>query len=117
MTFTVDNSSGGTEKLGTITLASVAACSSNWSGNVCNAGAPGVGNVTGCGTVDPGSATDANASDFYMADVPVNRALATGTGQLLSQAGTLTMNNLNRSQDPCKSAHLLLNFTASAPTS
>jgi hypothetical protein len=117
VSFSVDNTGGGTQKLGTITLASVAACSANWSGNTCANGAAGVGNVTGCGSVDPGSATNAQASDFYMADVPVNKAIATGTGQSLIQAGTLVMNNLNRSQDACKSAHLLLNFTAGAPTS
>jgi hypothetical protein len=117
VTFTADNTGGGTEKLGTISLSSVAACSVNWSGDTCNGGSPGVGNVTGCGTVDPGSTSDANASDFYMADVPVNASLGKGSGQSIGQTGTLVMNNLSRSQDQCKSAHLLLNFSAAAPSS
>ena len=117
VTFTADNTGGGPEKLGTITLSSVAACTVSWAGNVCNNGSPGVGNITGCGTVDPGNTTDANASDFYMADVPVNTSLGKGSGQALTPTGTLLMNNLTRSQDPCKNAHLLLNFTAAAPSS
>jgi hypothetical protein len=117
VTFTVDNGGGGTQKLGTITLSSVAACSSNWSGNICNGGAAGVGNVSGCGTVDPGSTADANASDFYMPDVAVNASFGTGNNQSVTPTGTLKMNNLSRSQDQCKNAHLLLNFTASAPAS
>ena len=72
VTFTADNSGGGTQKLGTIKLSSVAACSGNWTGPIRNNGTPGVGNVTGCSTVDPGSAGDANASDSD----PVQIALA-----------------------------------------
>jgi hypothetical protein len=117
VTFTVDNNGGGNQKVGTVTLSTVAACSVAWSGTTCNGGSAGVGDVTGCSSVDPGNAADANASNFYMADVPVNHDYSPGTGQTVTPTGTLQMNDLSSSQNACKNAHLLLSFTAAAPSS
>jgi hypothetical protein len=113
VTFTVDNNGGGPEKLGTISLTNVGACSVAWSGNLCKGSS--TGDVNGCGGVpDPGNTTDGNSKDFYMADVTVNTEIATGTGHSVSQQGTLGMNNLSHSQDACKGANLLLTFSGSA---
>jgi hypothetical protein len=115
MSFTVDNPGGGTERLGTIYLAGVKACTgtgSTWDPTL-NSGAGGCSNSgteqTGCESVDPGNAADANASNFYMADVAENQDLAGGaTGVSATNSGTLKMNNLSSSQDSCKNASLYL---------
>ena len=47
-----------------------------------------------------------------MPDVVSGQEIATGNGQTVTATGTLTMNDLSTNQDSCKSANLLLNFTA-----
>jgi hypothetical protein len=115
ISFTADNPGGGTERLGTIYLSGVKACtgaSSSWDPSL-NSGAGGCSNSgteqTGCESVDPGNAGNAGASNFYMGDVTENQNLAGGsTGVSATNGGTLTMNNLSSSQDSCKNASLYL---------
>jgi hypothetical protein len=115
ISFTVDNPGGGSERLGTIYLAGVKACtgaSSSWDPSL-NSGAGGCSNSgteqTTCESVDPGNAGNANASNFYMADVAENQTFAGGaSGVSATNGGTLAMNNLNSSQDSCKNANLYL---------
>lgn len=115
ISFTVDNPSSGHQQLGTIYLAGVKACTgagSAWDPSL-NGGAGGCSNSgteqSGCESVDPGNAADANASNFYMADVVENQDVAgNGTGVAATNGGTLKMNNLSSSQDSCKNANLYL---------
>jgi hypothetical protein len=111
VTFTVDNPSPGYEELGTIHLASVKACvgaGSSWNGTGCTAGGT---EATTCESVEPGP-SNTNTDDFYMADVPANQDIASGTKQSVTATGTLTMNDLSSNQDACKNANLTLNFTS-----
>jgi hypothetical protein len=109
ISFTVDNPSTGHQQLGTIYLAGVKACTgagSSWNGSSCSNGGT---EATGCESVDPGNAADANASNFYMADVVENQDVAGGaSGTAATNAGTLKMNNLASAQDSCKNANLYL---------
>jgi hypothetical protein len=115
MSFTVDNPSSGTQRLGTIYLAGVKACTgtgSSWDPSL-NSGAGGCSNggteQTTCESVDPGNTSNANASNFYMADVAENQDLAgNASGVSATNSGTLKMNNLSSSQDSCKNANLSL---------
>jgi hypothetical protein len=115
ISFTVDNPSSSHQELGTIYLAGVKACTgagSSWDPAL-NSGAGGCSNggteQTGCESVDPGNASDANASDFYMADVSENQDVpGNATGLAATNGGTLKMNDLNASQDSCKNASLYL---------
>jgi len=110
VTFTVDNPSPGHQQLGTIYLAGVHACvgaGSSWTGSSCTSG--GV-HATTCESVDPGNAIDANASQFYMADVVSNQDFPSGNGQAVTATGTLKFHNLAASQDQCKNANLVLDF-------
>jgi len=115
ISFTVDNPGGGTQRLGTIYLAGVKACtgaSSSWDPSL-NSGAGGCSNSgteqTGCESVDPANASDANASNFYLADVTESQDLTGGaSGVSATNGGTLKMNNLSSSQDSCKNANLYL---------
>jgi len=115
ISFTVDNPGGGTERLGTIYLAGVKACTgagSSWDPTL-NSGAGGCSNSgteqTTCESVDPGNAADANASNFYMADIAENQDLAAGaSGASATNGGTLKLNNLSSAQDSCKNAALYL---------
>jgi len=115
LSFTADNPGGGTERLGTIYLAGVKACtgaSSSWDPSL-NSGAGGCSNSgteqTGCESVDPGNAGNAGASNFYLGDVVENQNLNAGaSGVSATNSGTLTMNNLSSSQDSCKNANLYL---------
>jgi hypothetical protein len=111
VSFTALNNSPGHQQLGTIYLVSAQACSVAWVGDVCNGGSSGVGDIAGCGSVDPGNALDANANDLYMADVVSNQDFGPGASpQAVTATGTLKMNNLNASQDACKNANLYLSF-------
>jgi hypothetical protein len=115
ISFTVDNPSSGTQRLGTIYLAGVKACTgagSSWDPSL-NSGAGGCSSSgteqATCESVDPGNAADANASNFYMADVAENQDLAgNASGVSATNGGTLKMNNLSSSQDSCKNASLYL---------
>jgi hypothetical protein len=115
ISFTADNPGGGTERLGTIYLAGVKACTgagSSWDPSL-NSGAGGCSNSgteqATCESVDPGNAGNAGASNFYMADVAENQNLAAGaSGVSSTNSGTLTMNNLSSTQDSCKNASLYL---------
>jgi hypothetical protein len=115
VSFTVDNPSPGHQQLGTIYLAGVKACTgagSSWDPSL-NSGAGGCSNSgteqAGCESVDPGNAGDANASNFYMADVVENQDIAgSSSGVAVTNGGTLKLNNLSSAQDSCKNASLYL---------
>jgi hypothetical protein len=111
ISFTVDNPSTGHQQLGTIYLAGVKACvgaGSTWNPGTSSCTSGGT-EASGCESVDPGNAGDANASNFYMADVTENQDFAGGaSGASATNGGTLMMNNLSSSQDSCKNANLYL---------
>jgi hypothetical protein len=115
VSFTADNPSVGHERIGTVYLAGVKACTgagSSWD--------PGLGGGEGgcsnggaeqatCESFDPGDAADANRSDFYMPDVAENEDIAgTSAGVALTAGGALKMNNLASAQDTCESARIYL---------
>jgi hypothetical protein len=118
VTLTADNPSSGHQQVGTVHLSGIKACTggtgndSVWTGSSCSDSAHGGVEVPGCEDFDNGSSPDGNAHDFYMADVVENQDLPSGSGQALTNNGTLTMNNLSSSQDQCKSANLYLQFTS-----
>jgi hypothetical protein len=115
ISFTIDNPSTGHQQLGTIYLSGVKACtgaSSTWDPAL-NSGNGACSNSgteqTTCESVDPGNTTDANSSNFYMADVVENQDVAgSSSGVSATNGGTLKLNNLNSSQDSCKNASLYL---------
>ena len=110
MSFTADNPSSGHQQVGTIHLASIKACPAGdtWNGAACtNAGVE----ITTCETVET-AAGDTNTANFWMPDVVSNQDLPTGNGQAITVTGTLTMNDLNASQNSCKTANLTVNFTS-----
>jgi hypothetical protein len=91
VTFTVDNPSQAAQRVGTITLASIA--------------------------VDAGHSTCSKVitggnPDFAMPPVVVNKTYATGNNQAVTPTGTLTMNDTGISQDACQGATLTLNLTS-----
>jgi hypothetical protein len=110
---TADNPNSAKAEVGTVQLTGIRACSgagSTWTGNGCSNGGT---EVKACEDLDPGSAADADASDFYMANVAENQELpANSTGNALANAGTLTMNDLTRSQDQCQGVNLYLQLTS-----
>lgn len=85
VSFTVDNPSSGTQRVGTIHLASV--------------------------TTDAGHSACV-VTDFTMPDVVANQSFPAGNGQAVTAAGTLTMANTGVSQDACQGAPLTLNLTS-----
>jgi hypothetical protein len=90
VSFTVDNPSSGSERVGTISLSSI--------------------------TVDAGHSTCSTAisggnPDFTMAAVTVNHTFASGNGQSVTPTGTLTMNETGVNQDACQGATLTLHLT------
>jgi hypothetical protein len=91
VSFTVDNPSSGSQRVGTITLASISA---------------DAGHST-CSTVITGG-----NPDFTMAAVTVNHVFAAGNGQTVTPTGTLTMNETGVSQDACQGATLTLHLTS-----
>jgi hypothetical protein len=110
VSFTADNPSSGHQQVGTIHIASIKACPAGdtWNGAACtNAGVE----IATCETVETG-ASSTNTANFWMPDVVSNQDLPTGNGQALVATGTLTMNDLNSSQNTCKSASLTVNFTS-----
>jgi hypothetical protein len=90
VSFTVDNPSSGTQRVGTITLSSISVDAGH----------------SGCST-----ATSGGNPDFNMPAVTVNKTFAPGNGQAVTQTGTLTMNDTGVSQDACQGATLTLNLT------
>lgn len=90
VSFTVDNPSAGSERVGTITLGSI--------------------------TVDAGHSTCSTTisggnPDFSMPAVTVNHAFGPGNGQSVTPTGTLTMNETGVNQDACQGATLTLHLT------
>lgn len=90
VSFTVDNPSSGSQRVGTITLSSI--------------------------TVDSGHSTCSTAisggnPDFTMPAVAVNHTFASGNGQAVTPTGTLTMNETGVSQDACQGATVTLHLT------
>jgi hypothetical protein len=90
VSFTVDNPSSGSQRVGTISLGSI--------------------------TVDAGHSTCSTVitggnPDFTMAAVTVNHVFASGNGQTVTPTGTLTMNETGVSQDACQGATLTLHLT------
>ena len=84
VSFTVDNPSPGSQRVGTITLASVTT-DSNHSGCV--------------------------LTDYTMPAVSANQTVANGNGIAITATGTLTMAD-NGNQNACQGAPLTLNFTS-----
>lgn len=90
VSFTVDNPSSGSQRVGTITLTSI--------------------------TVDAGhsacsSAINGANPDFSMPAVTVNKTFAPGNAQSVPSTGTLTMNETGTNQDACQGATLTLHLT------
>lgn len=109
--FTADNPSSGHQQLGTIHLASIKACTgsgSSWNGTSCSNG--GTEQAT-CESVETG-ATDTNTANFWMADVAENQDLGSGSGQTVTNSGTLKLNDLSSNQNACQNANLTLNLTS-----
>jgi hypothetical protein len=91
VSFTVDNPSSGSQRVGTISLSSI--------------------------TVDAGHSTCSTAisggnPDFTMAPVTVNQSFPSGNGQAVTPTGTLTMNDTGVNQDACQGATLTLHLTS-----
>lgn len=109
VSFTVNNPSSGHQRLGTISLSGIHACTgagSSWNGSSCSNGGT---EQTTCEDYDSGAGTH----DFSMANVVANQDLPPGNNQTVTATGTLTMNDLSSSQNSCQGANLSLTFTAS----
>lgn len=90
VSFTVDNPSSGSQRVGTITLGSI--------------------------TVDAGHSTCSTTisggnPDFSMPAVAVNKVFGSGNGQTVTPTGTLTMNETGVNQDACQGATVTLHLT------
>ncbi len=90
VSFTVDNPSQGSERVGTITLGSITADAAH----------------STCSTTITGG-----NPDFTMAAVTVNHTFGSGNGQTVTPTGTLTMNETGANQDACQGATLTLHLT------
>jgi hypothetical protein len=90
VSFTVDNPSSGSQRVGTISLSSISVDAGH----------------SGCSTAISGG-----NPDFTMPAVTVNKTFAPGNGQAVTQTGTLTMNDTGVNQDACQGATLTLNLT------
>jgi hypothetical protein len=87
VSFTVDNPSGGAQRVGTISLTGI--------------------------TVDAGHSTCSTVitggnPDFTMPAVTVNATFPAGNGQAVTPKGTLTMNDTGLNQNACQGADLTL---------
>jgi hypothetical protein len=109
--FTVSNPSSGHEKLGSITLSAVHACTgtgSSWNGTSCsNSGTE----QTTCESFDTNASS--TTDNFSMPVVASNTDFGPGNNQTVTQTGTLAMNDLSSSQNACQGASLTLTFTTS----
>lgn len=90
VSFTVDNPSSGSQRVGTISLSSI--------------------------TVDAGHSTcsttiGGGSPDFAMAAVAVNHVFGPGNGQSVTPTGALTMNETGTNQDACQGATLTLHLS------
>jgi hypothetical protein len=90
VSFTVDNPSSGSQRVGTISLSSITVDAGHSS----------------CSTVITGG-----NPDFTMPAVAVNHVFGPGEGQSVTPTGTLTMNETGVSQDACQGATLTLHLT------
>jgi hypothetical protein len=108
--FTANNPSSGHQRLGTVTLTGVKACTgagSTWNGAACsNAGTE----QTTCESFD--TSASSIVDNFSMQAVVANQDLPAGNGTTVTTTGTLAMNNLNASQNSCQGAALYLTFSA-----
>jgi hypothetical protein len=91
VTFTVDNPSSGSQRVGTITLASISVDAAH----------------SACSTVITGG-----NPDFTMTAVTVNQSFGPGNSQAVTPTGTLTMNDTGVNQDACQGATLTLHLTS-----
>jgi hypothetical protein len=111
VSLTTTNPSVAEQRVGTVYLAAVRACTgtgSSWDPSLGECSDGGT-EQTGCESVDTGDEADAGAGDFYMADVTENQTVAgSSTGVALANAGVLTMNNLSTTQDSCQNATVYL---------
>ena len=89
VSFTVDNPSSGTQRVGAISLSKITA---------------DAGHST-CSVVTTGG-----NPDFSMPAVTVNKNFPPGNGQSVTQSGTLTMNDTGVSQDACQGATLTVHL-------
>jgi hypothetical protein len=109
--FTVNNPSTAHQRLGTISLSGVHACTgtgSSWNGSSCsNAGTE----QTTCESYDTNASS--TTDNFSMQNVVSNQDLPSGNNQTVTATGTLAMNDLASSQNSCQNANLTLSFTAS----
>lgn len=87
VSFTVDNPSSGTQRVGTISLTGITVDAAH----------------STCSTVISGG-----NPDFSMPAVAVNATFAPGNGQAVTPKGTLTMNDTGVSQNACQGAELTL---------
>jgi hypothetical protein len=109
--FTVTNPSSGHQRLGTISLSGIHACTgtgSSWNGAACSNGGT---EQTTCESYD--SSTSSTVDDFSMQNVVSNQDFGPGNNQTVTATGTLAMNNLNANQNSCQGANITLSFTAS----
>ena len=90
VSFTIDNPSSGTQRVGTITLASISVDGAH----------------SACSTAISGG-----NPDFTMAAVTVNQVFPSGSGQSVTPTGTLSMNDTGVNQDACQGATLTLHLT------
>jgi hypothetical protein len=90
VSFTVDNPSSGSQRVGTISLSSITVDAGHSS----------------CSTVITGG-----NPDFAMPAVAVNKTFAPGNGLSVTPTGTLTMNETGVNQDACQGATLTLHLT------
>ncbi len=117
VTLSATNPSSGHEEVGTVHLSGIKACTggtgndSVWNGSSCSDSTNGGHEVTACEDFNNGSSANADTADFYMADVAENQDLASGSSSLTNN-GTLTMNDLNSSQNACENVNLYLTFTS-----
>ena len=89
VSLTIDNSSSGKQRVGTISLEKITADAGHSSCSVVTTG----GNP-----------------DFTMAEIVVNKVFGPGTGQAVTPNGSLTMNDTGVSQDACQGATLTLSL-------
>ncbi len=117
VTFSVTNPGGGSQQLGTISLTGVKACSAGSTWNATNNNCGSGTEVTTCETSSQSASS--SAADFSMANVTENQDIPAGatygsggSGPLTNGTATLTMNDLNSSQDTCKGVSLYLQFAS-----